>query len=139
MLDYEITRFLSLFERKTDRAGEPYLNHLYYVADAIEHLDYDYYYTALLHDLLEDTPTTYEDLIEASIPIAVANAVLAITKLENEPYEAYLERVKCNEIARVVKLADLEHNMNLSRLPIVTEKDLARNAKYKRAVDYLSL
>ena len=139
MLDYEITRFLSLFENKTDRAGTPYVDHLYYVANSVAYLGDEYYYVGLLHDLLEDTPTTYEDLIEANIPVAIANAILAITKLENEPYDVYLERVKYNHVARIVKLADLEHNMDLSRLPSITDRDLARKAKYQRAVEFLTI
>ena len=57
--------------------------------------------------------------------------------MKGESYDKYLSRVKANPIARLVKIADLTHNMDLSRLPVVTEKDLARKEKYVKAKAFL--
>ncbi len=97
---------------------------------------------ALLHDVLEDSSYTAQDLLEAGISVEVVEAVLALTK---EPdgnglaiaYDSYLIKVKENALACIVKLADLEDNMDLSRLNKVTEKDLKRREKYQKAVTFL--
>ena len=67
----------------------------------------------------------------------VLSAVQALTRGENETYEEFIVRCGKNPLARRVKLADLEHNMDLSRLPEITEEDLKRVEKYKRATEYL--
>ncbi len=69
--------------------------------------------------------------------LGLFRAVCAITKIQGEDYSAYIERVKVNPLAREVKIADLKHNMDLSRLLSVTEKDLARVEKYKMALSIL--
>ena len=91
---------------------------------------------AWLHDSVEDTETTFDDLIYY-FGSSVAQAVDAITKRKGESYSEYLNRVKANPIARLVKIADLSHNMDLSRLLKITEKDLERKAKYIKAKEFL--
>ena len=91
---------------------------------------------AILHDVVEDTKYTLQDLGE--MPEDVLKAVDALTKRKGESYEDYLHRVEVNEIAKDVKLADLQDNMRLERLLSITEKDLKRIAKYKIAFDRLS-
>lgn len=98
---------------------------------------------ALLHDVLEDSSYTAEDLLEEGISSEIVDAVIALTKALDSKgvpiaYEKYLIQVKSNPLACRVKLADLEDNMDLSRLNTVTEKDLKRLEKYQRAVAYLS-
>lgn len=93
---------------------------------------------ALLHDVLEDTPITYDDLMMVHhLPMAVCDAVLALTKVEGEDYFVYLQRVKANKLSRIVKLADLLDNANLDRLPKITEKDRERKKKYQKAMLFL--
>ena len=97
---------------------------------------------AILHDVLEDSSSTAADLLEASMSSDVGAAVQALTKVldangKPEAYEEYLVRVKANALARIVKLADLEDNMDLSRLKQVTEKDLNSCEKYQKAKDFL--
>ena len=92
-----------------------------------------------MHDVLEDSPYTAEELILAGLPETVVTAVQVLTKKKGQDYQQYLELVKSNPIARCVKLADLKHNSDLSRLATITEKNLERFEKYKKAIDYLSM
>ena len=92
-----------------------------------------------MHDVLEDSPYTAEELILAGLPETVVTAVQVLTKKKGQDYQQYLELVKSNPLARCVKLVDLKHNSDLSRLATITEKDLERFEKYKKAIDYLSM
>ena len=119
-----------------DRAGEPYLEHLKTVADGLSIKEEDYICVAWLHDIVEDHNYPVEK-IKFEFGDKIASAVVAISKIKGESYQDYLNRVKSNEIARIVKLSDLAHNMQLSRLPKVTLKDLQRVEKYKKAKKFL--
>lgn len=93
---------------------------------------------ALLHDVIEDTPLTYDDLlINHKLPKPVCDAVLLLSKVKGEDDQVYYERLKHNKLARVVKLADLLHNIDLSRLKRVTKKDIIRRTKYLKNMLYL--
>ena len=85
----------------------------------------------MLHDVVEDTDVTVNDLKEAGFSDEVVSAVSTITKKAGEDYKEYLNRVKQNPIALRVKIADMEHNSDISRIPNPTEKDLNRLEKYK--------
>ena len=87
---------------------------------------------ALLHDVLEDTAVKYETL-ENLFGKRIADAVDALTRKDGEAYEAFIDRVCRNDLARLVKLADLEHNMDLSRIANPSESDLHRVEKYRKA------
>ena len=87
---------------------------------------------ALLHDVIEDSPVSAEELLQAGLPETVVTAVHVLTKKKEQDYQTYLETVKKNPLARVVKLADLKHNSDLSRLSSITEKDRERLKKYKK-------
>ena len=119
-----------------DRAGKPYLDHLKTVADGLSIKEEDYICAAWLHDIVEDHNYPVEK-IRAEFGNEIAYAVIAISKIKGEAYQDYLNRVKSNDIARIVKLSDLAHNMQLSRLPKVTLKDLQRVEKYKKAKEFL--
>ena len=93
---------------------------------------------AYLHDVIEDTELTLEDLGEYGFSKEVIEAVDIITKKRGEDYQSYLNSVKKNKLARVVKLADLRHNSDLTRLAKVTEKDIKRKEKYQKAIDFLN-
>lgn len=122
-------------EGQTDKAGAPYIEHPKWVAARLTTDEEKA--VALLHDVLEDTPVTAAELLAASVPARVVEAVETLTKQAGEPYKAYLQRVKADPLARTVKLADLADNMDLARLPEVTGKDRERLAKYERAKAYL--
>lgn len=119
-----------------DRAGKPYLSHLETVADGLLVKDEHYICVAWLHDIVEDHNYPV-DKIRVEFGDEIASAVSAISKIKGEDYQDYLNRVKANEIARIVKLSDLNHNMQLSRLLKVTSKDLQRVEKYKKAKAFL--
>lgn len=93
---------------------------------------------AYLHDIIEDTELTLEDLGEYGFSKEVIEAVDIITKKRGEDYQSYLNSVKKNKLARAVKLADLRHNSDLTRLAKVTEKDIKRKEKYQKAIDFLN-
>ena len=92
---------------------------------------------AVLHDIVEDTPITFEDLRKLGFAEKIVAAIECVTKREGEDYDSFIERISHNPLATAVKLADLADNMDLSRLSEVTEKDREREAKYKRAVERL--
>jgi (p)ppGpp synthase/HD superfamily hydrolase len=124
---------------QTDRAGIDYVEgHVLTVAHRSARHGPLAVICAILHDVIEDSNVTANDLVEAGIPTEVVDAVVAITKVRYEPYSVYIERVKQNAIARVVKIEDIMHNMDLGRLGgNITAKDHTRCAKYANALRYL--
>lgn len=93
---------------------------------------------ALLHDVVEDSNITIKELSKY-FDNDIILAVDCITKKKGQKYQDYLEVVKNNELARKVKIADLTHNIDLSRLKNITEKDIDRRNKYLKAKTFLSL
>lgn len=125
-----------LHSGQIDKAGRPYVEHLAFVAGHISVKNDETETVAWLHDSVEDTQCSLDD-IRQEFGNVIAEAVEAITKKQGEHYFSYLERVKANPIARIVKLADLSHNLDLGRLSNITDKDLERAEKYKSAVKFL--
>lgn len=136
MVDLALSIARQAHEGQLDKAGVDYIKHPIYVASQVESEEEKA--VALLHDVLEDSPITAEELLIAGLPVEVVTAVKLLTKKPMQDYQAYLETVKTNPLARVVKLADLKHNSDLSRLPSITAKDRERLQKYKKAMDFLS-
>lgn len=118
-----------------DKAGIPYITHPWFVAKQMD--DEVSTCVALLHDVLEDTAYTEEDMRLLGVPEDIIKHVQVLTRREGESYMAYIRRVKTDPIAVKVKMADLSHNSDLTRLPKVTETDLARMKKYKKAMRIL--
>lgn len=131
---YEIAKKAHLGQ--IDKAGEDYIKHPEKVASFVNSDEEKA--VAYLHDVIEDTELTLEDLREYGFSEEVLKAVDVITKKKGQDYQSYLNLVKTNELARVVKLADLRHNSDLTRLPKITKKDLERNKKYISAIKFLS-
>ena len=127
---------LTAHEGQVDKAGAPYWHHPAFVADHVTSPEAKV--VAWLHDVVEDTEWSLDDLRTEGIWPEVVEGVDAISKRAGEAYESYLDRVKANSLALAVKRADLQHNMDLSRIANPTEKDFARIEKYRWAVDYLS-
>lgn len=123
-----------------DKAGKKYIFHPMTVALGCKG-DISAMIVALLHDVAEDTAFSLEDLKEKiSLTSKEFDALKLLTHEENVSYFDYIERIKTNELATKVKIADLKHNSDLSRIPedMRTEKDLARVEKYKKALKILS-
>lgn len=121
---------------QVDKAGVPYIRHPMEVASAMP--DETTVAAALLHDVLEDTKFTADDLLDLGVPGDVVDLVIVLTRRAGEPYFDYICRIKGNEKARLVKLADLRHNSDLTRLPVVTEQDKSRLKRYQRAIEMLT-
>lgn len=114
-----------------DKAGQTYILHPLRV---MMRLDTDSErMAAILHDVVEDTPYTLERLRELGYPEEVLGALDCLTKRDGETYEAFIERVRPHPLARRVKLADLEDNMDVRRLPTVGPKEAERLARYRAA------
>lgn len=117
---------------QTDRLGNPYILHPLHLMANVDSEEEQL--TAILHDVVEDTDVTMDDLRALGLPESVLTAVALLTHdKENVSYDDYVKNLKSNPIARAVKLADLRHNMDIRRLPRVTEKDATRMDKYRRA------
>lgn len=121
-------------EGQTDKSGADYIQHPLAVAAQFE--DEDLQIVALLHDVLEDT-FVGADTIDNLFGKAIKDAVVALSRNPDELYEDFIRRAAANPLAKEVKKADLRHNMDLTRLNQVTEKDIARVEKYKKALAYL--
>ena len=137
MLELALSIATEAHNGQFDKAGVDYIEHPIYVASQVDTEEEKA--VALLHDVIEDSSFTAEELLLAVLPETVVAAVQILSKKKGQDYQTYLENVKSNPLARVVKLADLKHNSDLSRLRSVTDNDLERLEKYKRAIDYLSM
>ena len=120
-----------------DKGGNPYIEHPLYVASQVETLELKM--IAVLHDTLEDSSLTAEDLKEAGLPDEVVEAIAVLTHEDGneEAYLDYIRRVAGNKLAARVKKEDLKHNMNMSRIQSPTEKDRKRCAKSEKALRLL--
>ena len=120
-----------------DRNDEPYIMHPVRVMSQLRGCDERM--VGILHDVIEDTDVTLDDLRNSGYPGYVVEAVDAISKRKDilEPYSHYIQRVKGNPLATHVKIADLRDNANLDRLPKVEAHDLIRLDRYNRALQFL--
>ena len=119
-----------------DKAGQDYILHPIRVAERCD--DPRAKIVALLHDTIEDSDVTADYLREEGFTEEIAEAVLAVTRREGENYDDYVRRAAQNELGRMVKRADLEDNMDIRRLPELTDCDVERLRKYLRAWRYIA-
>ena len=121
---------------QTDKSGLPYVFHPFHLAEQME-TEHEVC-AALLHDVLEDTDTTANDLIAAGIPKAYVETCQLLTHEDGVPYLDYVASLAEDPVARKVKIADLHHNSDVSRLDgPPSERDLKRLARYEAALDLL--
>lgn len=122
---------------QVDKAGKPYICHPLAVAEQM--VDEATTAVAFLHDVLEDNKNfSAQDLLELGIPAEVVENVVYLTRPEGISYMDYIRSLKGKPISMAVKLADLRHNSDLSRLPVVTDKDQERVKKYQKAIKILT-
>jgi hypothetical protein len=125
---------IAVHEGQVDKGGRPYIEHPLAVEGLVSTPKQRV--VALLHDVVEDTGVTLDDL--KCFGQQVVKAVDAITKRPGEPLNDYLIRVEANPLARAVKIADLTHNSDLSRIPNPTQKDYERVEQYQEKIAILS-
>ena len=120
---------------QVDKSGLPYVFHPAHVAEQMT--DEATTIVALLHDVVEDTDYTLEDLAAEGFGKEILEAVALMTHEDDVPYLDYVAKLKDNPIARAVKLADLAHNSDLSRIGEIDEETRKRLEKYKKAIALL--
>lgn len=129
---------LHAHEGQTDKGGRAYICHPIAVAGiASDYFGADDELTqvCMLHDVIEDTAITAEDLVSEGFSDKVIDAVLAMTKMNGQSYEDYIDGVLANELASKAKLSDLTHNMDPRRMIGTTQKDLDRMCKYMKSYE----
>ena len=119
-----------------DKTGLPYIHHPLHLAFQMS--DEVTTCVALLHDVVEDSDMTFEELEKLGFGGEIINALRLLTHADDVPYMDYVREIKKNPVAAAVKRADLMHNSDMTRLDVVTEKDLQRAEKYKKALEILS-
>lgn len=124
---------------QTDKAGEPYIHHPERVASFFDPKSYELRTIAWLHDVVEDSSVSLETLAEIGFEKHTLEAIRCITHLPNEPRAEYYARVKQNNYARQVKIADIADNLNEFRLGRLDPKEAMRlRVKYAEALEALS-
>ncbi len=131
MLEKAIRLAAEAHSGQRDKAGGPYILHplrmMFTMDTPAERM------VAVLHDIVEDTGWTLEALLREGFPEDIVEAVACLTRQQDESYEAFIERAAQHPLARRVKLADLEDNMDARRLETLTQKDQSRMARYLKA------
>lgn len=122
-------------KEQTDKCGMPYVFHPFHLAEQMQTEDTTV--VALLHDVVEDTDYTIDDLTNMGFDKTVTDALRLLTHDKATEYMDYVRAIRNNPIAKAVKLADLKHNSDLSRMDVVDEKALARQQKYLQAMALL--
>ena len=122
--------------KQKDKAEKRYVWHPIHVMINVK--GYNEKIVALLHDIIEDTDVTITDLKNLKFSKEVVEAVDVISKKKDQEYFSYLKLIKDNSIAKKVKIEDLKHNSDLKRLRSISQNDIERAIKYKKAIDYLS-
>lgn len=131
ILERAIAIAVQAHQGQRDKAGAPYILHplrlMMRMQTEAEMI------AAVLHDVIEDTEWTPDGLRAEGFGAEIIEAIECLTRRPEETYDEFIERVKTSEIAWRVKIADLEDNMNISRIETLTPKDLERLEKYHRA------
>ena len=122
-------------KEQPDKSGMPYVFHPFHLAEQMETEETTI--VALLHDVIEDTSYTIEDLTKMGFEKEITDAIALMTHADDVDYMEYVSAIKNNPIAKAVKLADLRHNSDLTRLDTIDEKALKRIQKYRKAIELL--
>lgn len=136
-LEQAISLAAKQHEGQVDKANAPYILHPLRVMLNVPTIEHKI--VAVLHDILEDTETTIEDLYQFGFQEHIIDAIVALTKKQGETRLEAAQRARQNPIAHVVKLADINDNMDLSRIQSPTVKDFERLKEYQQVRDLLLL
>jgi len=131
MLEKALLIAVQAHANQTDKAGMPYILHPLRVMMKMESVPE--IIVAILHDVVEDSDWTIEQLKAEGFAEDILDALDLLTKRKSEAYDEFIQWAKRTDLSRKVKLADLEDNMDTSRLRSITEEDMKRLEKYKRA------
>lgn len=125
--------------QQVDKSGEPYILHPLAVMNNPILKTHEEKIVAICHDLFEDTEMTPQKMLKIGFPERIVNCISALSKPDNMEYADYIQFIKNypDPIVRKVKIADLIHNSDMSRLKNITEKDIKRTEKYKNAIKEL--
>lgn len=134
-LEQAISLAAKQHEGQVDKANAPYILHPLRVMLNVPTIEHKI--VAVLHDILEDTETTIEDLYQFGFQEHIIDAIVALTKKQGETRLEAAQRARQNPIARVVKLADINDNMDLYRIQSPTVKDFERLKEYQQVRDLL--
>ena len=118
-----------------DKAGADYIHHPLKVSELCTHEISKC--VAVLHDVMEDCEITYKVLLEKGVVEEIVERVYLLTHEKEDTYKDYIEKISLDPVAREVKIADLTHNIDISRIPNPTEADFKRIEKYQKALDFL--
>ena len=123
---------------QVDKAGKPYIDHPMRVAERVKD-DHDCFVLALIHDVMEDSNITAEELIESGIRAEIVEKAKILTHDKDIPYLEYVNQIKADPVATRVKLADLKDNMDISRISSPIPADYERLERYKKAKEVLKV
>ena len=121
----------------SDKGGSPYILHPLAVMHSLDTDDEKI--VAVLHDVVEDTEWTFEKLLGEGFSVTVVDALRSVTKQDDgEDYFDFIQRAKNNPLGRKVKIADIRHNMDVTRIKVLSDKDVTRLNKYKKSLEILT-
>ncbi|MCH1643116.1 GTP pyrophosphokinase [Paenibacillus timonensis] len=134
-IEKAISIALEAHRGQKDKGGNPYILHPLAVMNRVATIEEKI--VAVLHDVVEDTEITLDHLRGSGFTEEIVGAIRLLTRSEEDSYEEFILKAAQNTISRNVKIADIEENMNLTRIKEPTEKDYKRLEKYKRALKML--
>lgn len=142
-LEYLLSKAISIasvaFLGVVDKSGSPYILHLLWVMHKVRHLGYRAMILAVLHDLIEDTDWTLENLLSEGFPKDICDDLDLLTHKPEVSYLVYIARMQYNPRVMEIKLRDLEHNSKITRLKGIRDKDVQRMKKYHEAYTFLKV
>jgi len=138
MLGEAITLAATVFATVNDKGGNPYILHCLQVMQWVDQTDSELMQIAVLHDVVEDTTVTLDDLYAMGFSPRVISAIAVLTHDDAVPYDEYITTIATNADAVKVKLADLRHNSDITRIKGLRKKDIERLDKYHRSYVFLS-
>ncbi|WP_222128611.1 GTP pyrophosphokinase [Paenibacillus xylanexedens] len=136
-MDIELAISIALQAHKgqRDKGEHPYILHPLAVMNRVESMEEKI--VAVLHDVIEDSEVTIEELRGLGFSEEILTAIQLLTRSTEDSYEEFIEKTTTNRTARKVKIADIQENMNISRIKNPTQEDVHRLEKYRKALERL--